>query len=461
MFEAALYRQRREQLCTTMESGILLFIGHESMPVNAPDNVFPFRQDSSFLYYFGHNIPGLVGMVDVGSGEHLLFGPQPDSETFIWSGPQPSLEQLAHEVGADKGLDIISLVDHINELIHKGIHIHFLPPYRPDTRMVLAKLSGFSVQNVYKKSSEELTRAVIAQRSIKTSREIDEIGAALDISSAMYAKVFEHVCSGRTEQEIKGLLEGEVLVRGSRTSFASIVTTRGNILHNQDANHRLENGDLLLIDSGAESPMGYASDITRTFPVSGRFSSLQKEIYAIVLEAQKQAVAILAPGVLFRHAHDAAARAIVEGFKQMGLMQGDVDDAVRAGAHALFFVHGLGHMLGLDVHDMESLGEDLVGYDDTIMRSSMFGLRSLRLARRVEPGFVVTVEPGVYVIPDLIERWRNEKRCADFIRYDKIESLQGFTGIRIEDDVLVEQTGARILSESIPKGIGELEQILG
>jgi Xaa-Pro aminopeptidase len=317
------------------------------------------------------------------------------------------------------------------------------------------------MQNAYGKSSEELTRAVIAQRSIKTSREIDEISAALDISSAMYAKVFEHACPGRTEQEIKGLLEGEVLVRGSRTSFASIVTTRGNILHNQDANHRLESGDLLLIDSGAESPLGYASDITRTFPVSGRFSSLQKEIYTIVFEAQKRAVEILAPGVLFRHAHDVAARAIVEGFKQMGLMQGDVDDAVRAGAHALFFVHGLGHMLGLDVHDMESLGEDLVGYDDTIMRSSMFGLRSLRLARRVEPGFVVTVEPGVYVIPDLIERWKNEKRCADFIRYDKLESLQGFTGIRIEDDVLVEQTGARILSKSIPKGIGELEQILG
>jgi Xaa-Pro aminopeptidase len=444
-----------------MESGILLFIGHESMPVNSPDNVFPFRQDSSFLYYFGHSIPGLVGIMDVESGEDILFGPLPDPEEFIWSGPQPSLEQLAHEVGAGKGLDISSLRDYVNGCIHRGAHIHFLPPYRPDTRILLAKLLGFRVQSVHGNSSENLTRAVIAQRSIKTSQEIDEIIAALDISSAMYAKVFEHVCPGRSEQEIKGLLEGEVLVRGSRTSFASIVTTRGNILHNQDANHRLEKGDLLLIDSGAESPMGYASDITRTFPVSGRFSPLQREIYAIVLESQKRAIEALAPGITFRHAHEVAARTIVEGFKEMGLMQGDTDDAVQAGAHALFFVHGLGHMLGLDVHDMESLGEDLVGYDETMTRSSMFGLRSLRLARKVEPGFVITVEPGVYVIPGLIEKWKSEKRCAAFIRYDKLESLQGFTGIRIEDDVLIEETGARVLSKSIPKEVTELEQILG
>ncbi len=461
MFQADVYRQRREQLCTIMESGILLFIGHDSMPVNAPGNMFPFRQDSSFLYYFGQAIPGLVGIVDIESGAHLLFGQLPDPEEFIWSGSQPSLERLAHEVGADKGLDVTSLKGYLDDLRHKGVPIHFLPPYRPDTRILLAQLIDSPVQSVDGKFSDELTRAVIAQRSIKTSQEIAEIIAALDISSAMYAKVFEHACSGRTEQEIKGLLEGEVLVRGSKTSFASIVTTHGNILHNQDANHRLEKGDLLLIDSGAESPMGYASDITRTFPVSGRFSSLQQEIYAIVLEAQKRAVETLAPGVLFRHAHDVAARAIVEGFKDMGVMQGDTDEAVQAGAYALFFVHGLGHMLGLDVHDMESLGEDLVGYGDTITRSSMFGLRSLRLARKVESGFVVTVEPGVYVIPDLIEKWRNENRCADFIRYDKLDSLRGFTGIRIEDDVLVGETGARILSKSIPKEIGELEQLLG
>lgn len=461
MFQPDIYRLRRERLSKTMGSGILLFVGHSSMPVNAPDNVFPFRQDSSFLYYFGHNVPGLVGMVDTETGEHVLFAPVPDPEAFIWSGPQPGPDKLAQEVGADRGMNITALQGYLDARVHRGAPIHFLPPYRPDTRMELANLLGLPVSRVHEQASGDLVRAVIAQRSIKTSEEIAEIAAAVDISSAMYARAFECARPGRTEQEIKGILEGEVLIRGSRTSFASIVTTRGNILHNIDANHRLEQGDLLLIDSGAESSGGYASDITRTFPVSGRFSPLQREMYAIVLEAQKQALEALAPGVFFRHVHEVAARAIVEGFKGMGVMQGDTDDAVQAGAHALFFVHGLGHMLGLDVHDMESLGEDLVGYDATISRSSQFGLRSLRLARSVEPGFVVTVEPGVYVIPALIEQWRNENRCADFIRYDKLESLHGFTGIRIEDDVLIEETGSRVLSASIPKEIKELEQVLG
>ena len=461
MFQPAIYRQRREDLCASMGSGILLFIGHDSVPVNAPDNVYPFRQDSSFLYYFGHNLPGLAGIIDAASGKHLLFGPTIDPEEVIWTGPKPSMERLAHDIGADEGRDMGTLAAYMETLVRRKAQIHYLPPYRPDTVIALAQLLGRSVTGVCQKGSDVLIRAVIAQRSIKSEDEIAEITAALDISTAMYAAAFEHARPGRTEQDIKALIESRVLARGSRTSFASIVTTQGNILHNHNADAILKKDDLLLIDSGAESPNGYASDITRTFPVSGRFSPLQKDMYAIVLAAQQRAIDILAPGILFRDAHLEAARTIVQGLKDMGVMRGNVDDAVGEGAHALFFVHGLGHMLGLDVHDMESLGEDHVGYDATVLRSSVFGLRSLRLARKVEPGFVATVEPGLYRITELIQRWKGENRCADFIRYDKLDMLNGFTGIRIEDDILVEEKGARVLGRPIPKAIPEIEQILG
>ncbi|GAU09337.1 aminopeptidase P family protein [Desulfoplanes formicivorans] len=461
MFEPHIYRQRRDTLCRAMGSGILLFVGHEAVAVNAPDHVVPFRQDSSFLYYFGHNVPGLVGIMDAGSGKHLLFGPNPDPEAFIWTGPQPSIQDLALAAGADEGLDIAVLPGHLNALMQHHAVVHFLPPYRPDTRIVLGHLLDLPLESLDERASCDLTRAVIAQRSVKSDLEIAEIEAALDISSAMYARVFAYACPGRTEQEVKAALEGEVLARGSRTSFASIVTTRGNVLHNHNANRTLAAGDLLLIDSGAESPNGYASDITRTFPVGGEFSPLQKDLYAIVLEAQKRAIDALGPGGMFVHAHMEAARAIVQGLKDMGVMQGNTDDAVREGAHALFFVHGIGHMLGLDCHDMESLGEDLVGYDATIARSTQFGLRSLRLARKVQPGFVATVEPGIYVIPELIASWRSQNRCASFIRYDAIERLNGFTGIRIEDDVVVEQGGARVLGTPIPKELWQMEQIGG
>lgn len=461
MFQPDIYRQRRDVLCRAMGSGILLFVGHENVAINSPDHVVPFRQDSSFLYYFGHNVPGLVGLMDVPSGMHLLFGPSPDPEAFIWTGPQPDIDQLAREVGADKGLDMAQLPEHVAALIRKHARIHFLPPYRPDTRIVLSQLLNLPLASLDNQASMDLTRAVIAQRSVKSPLEIAEIEAALDISRAMYARAFAHACPGRTEQEVKAVLEKEVHARGSRTSFASIVTTRGNVLHNQQANRTLASGDLLLIDSGAESSNGYASDITRTFPVGGKFSSLQKDLYTVVLKAQKRAIDALAPGVMYVHAHMEAARAIVQGLKDLGVMQGNTEDAVHQGAYALFFVHGIGHMLGLDCHDMESLGEDLVGYDATISRSPQLGLRSLRLARKVQPGFVVTVEPGIYVIPELIARWSSEKRHASFIRYDRIQRLHQFTGIRIEDDVVVEQGGARILGPPIPKEVDHMEQIGG
>ncbi len=461
MFPPHLYKQRRDALCKAVGSGLLLIMGHEAVPVTSPDNVYPFRQDSSFLYYFGHNLPGFAGVIDASSGKHLLFGPLPHPEEFIWSGPQPSLRELAHEVGADEGRNITTLAEYLKDFGKQGGYIHYLPPYRADTQIALANLLDCHVPAVGMGASEVLIQAVIAQRSIKSAEEIAEVEAALEVSSAMYAHAFEHARPGRTEQDIKAGVEAQILARGSRRSFATIVTTQGHILHNRRANRVLENGDLLLLDSGAESPNGYASDITRTFPVSGHFSSLQRDMYALVLAAQQNALRLLAPGVLYRDAHLEAARTIVAGLKDMGIMQGDVEDAVHQGAHALLFMHGLGHMLGLDVHDMECLGEDRVGYDATITRSSRFGLRSLRLARKVQAGFVLTVEPGLYLVPALVEKWRSEGRCADFIRYDKLDKLKGFTGIRIEDDVLVEEKGARVLGTPIPREIREIEQVLG
>ncbi len=461
MFAPSIYRQRRDTLCTAVGSGVVLFIGHETIGITTRDTTYPFRQDSSFLYYFGHNLPGLVGLIDVESGDHLLFGPSPDPEEFIWSGSSPSLERLAHDVGGDEGRDISTLTAYMASLVRRKVPVHYLPPYRADTKIALAQLLNCPANSVHLKASESLIRTVIEQRSIKSDLEIAEMTSALEISSAMYATAFEQARPGQREQEIKAAIEAEVLARGSRTSFSTIVTTQGHILHNRHAHAILQQGDLLLIDSGAESPLGYASDITRTFPVSGRFSPLQRDLYDLVLAAQERAINLLAPGILFRDAHLEAARIMVRGLKDMGVMQGNEDAALEQGAYALFFVHGLGHMLGLDVHDMESLGEDAVGYDADIARSSLFGLRSLRLARKVQPGFVVTVEPGCYLIPALVEKWNKEQRCADYIRYDRLHLLKGFTGIRIEDDVLIGEKGARVLSQSIPKTISEIEQVLG
>ncbi|WP_462323535.1 aminopeptidase P family protein [Desulfoplanes sp.] len=461
MFESGVYIRRRAVLCGGMGEGILLFPGHGQVAINSPDNLYPFRQDSSFLYYFGLSVPGLVGVIDAGTGTSWLFGPPTRLEDAIWTGPVPSIGELAEQSGVDHGCGLGDLDGFLAKVCTQKATVHFLPPYRSTTRLDLERLLGLPHKTSVNGGSQPLARAVIAQRSVKSPREIEQIEAALNISSAMYSKAFGLAVPGTTEQQIKGAIEAEVVMRGARRSFAPIVTTHGHILHNPDSNNTLARGDLLLIDSGAETAMGYASDITRTLPVGGCFSSMQRDIYAVVLAAQEAAIAALAPGVPFKAAHMTAARTVVQGLKDIGLMEGDVDGAVEAGAHALFFVHGLGHMLGLDVHDMESLGEDLVGYDDQVSRSPQFGLHALRLARRVEEGFVLTVEPGIYFIPGLIGTWERKGWCSSFIRYEKLAAYHTFGGIRIEDDVLVMRDRARVLGPSIPKQIKEIERNLG
>ena len=457
MFESEVYTIRRTLLREAVGSGLLLFMGHTGAPRNYCDNTYPFRQDSSFLYYFGHSMPGLAGVIDAWSGREWLFGHTFSMDEMIWTGPRPDVQALGEDVGVENGRDIHGLFAFLEQARRKGRQIHFLPPYRGDTRIALHELLDMDLSAVDSGASPSLMDAVIAQRSVKSEDEVAEIESALDISGAMYSKAFDLAMPGRTEQEVAGRIEGEVLARGSRLSFASIVTVHGEVLHNHRAHETLKQGDLLLIDSGAESANGYASDITRTIPVGGRFSSLQRDIYDIVLKAQERAIQSIAPGVFFKDVHRTAARIMVEGLCDLGIMRGDVDEAVAAGAHALFFVHGLGHMLGLDVHDMECLGEDRVGYNAEVSRSTQFGLSALRMARRVFPGHVLTVEPGLYFIPGLMNVWQKEGRCAQFIRYDKLEPFRTVGGIRIEDDILVTQTGARVLGAPILKKIKELE----
>ncbi len=461
MFESEVYATRRQLLRDTMGSGLLLFLGHVDAPRNYGDNVYPFRQDSSFLYYFGHARPALAGVIDVESGEEWLFGHNPTMDEMIWSGPRPDVQALAERVGIAKGRDMHELAPFLEDARRKRRRVHFLPPYRADRQNMLHTLLGTDFHAPDGGASLSLIDAVIAQRSVKSEEEIAEIESALTLSHHMYSTAFDLAVPGRTEEEIAGRIEAEVLARGSRLSFQSIVTVHGEVLHNHQAREILQQGDLLLIDSGAESAKGYASDITRTLPVGGRFSGRQRDLYDIVLRAQEGAFQCLAPGVLFKDVHLAAARIMVEGLCDLGIMQGNVDEAVAAGAHALFFVHGLGHMLGLDVHDMECLGEDRVGYDASVVRSTQFGLSALRMGRRVFPGCVLTVEPGLYFIPGLIHAWQEAGRCAPFIRYDALESFLGLGGIRIEDDILVTPTGSRVLGVPIPKKIKEIEARMG
>lgn len=457
MFDANVYRERRQVLRRQMGSGLLLFPGNGESPMNYPANPYPFRQDSSFLYYFGVDKPGFVGLIDVDEDRDYLYGDDFDIDDIIWMGPQPSVRELAEGVGIQSTGDNSQLAERLFAAVKAGRRVHFLPPYRMEEQVRIAEWLGLSIAAVTRHASESLVRAVVAQRSIKSEAEIREIEKALDISSSIYQTVMTMTKPGVNEGEVTGALLGVVGRANSYVSFPTILSVHGETLHNHFHGNEMREGDLLVVDSGAESPEHYASDITRTFPVGGGFTPIQRRVYEIVLRAQETAIQAMRPGVRFLEVHLAAAREIAAGLKDVGLMKGDVDEAVQAGAHALFFPHGLGHMLGLDVHDMENLGENLVGYDETISRSRQFGLSALRMARELYPGFVVTVEPGIYFIPALIDQWRREGMHSDFIDYQALETFRDFGGIRIEDDVLVTADGYRVLGPGIPKSVKDIE----
>jgi len=458
MFKAETYIQRRKLLKKSVGSGLLLFLGNEESPMNYPANTYHFRQDSSFLYFFGLDSPGLAAVVDVDENKDVLFADDIGIEDIIWMGNRPRMKDRALEVGVRYTAPRAAFGEKVRQALAAGRSVHYLPLYRADNALVLSDLLGIPAKELKAKASHEFISAVVAQRIIKSKEEIREIEAALEASQAMYLAAMKLAKPGRYEHEISGAMEGIALARGCRLAFPPIVTINGQTLHNHYYGNVLVKGRLLVMDVGAESAMSYASDITRTVPVGGRFNQRQKSVYEIVLAGQEAAIKSIKPGVMFKEIHLKTARVMAAGLKDLGLMKGDVDAAVAAGAHALFFPHGLGHNLGLDVHDMEDLGENHVGYDKTVERSGQFGLAYLRMARELRPGHILTVEPGLYFIPALVEKWRKEKKFRDFIAYDTVERFLDFGGARIEDNVLVTEKGRKVLGPPIPKTVSDIEK---
>ncbi len=452
-----IFRQRRNRIRESTGGGIILWIGHVLQPRNYADNAYPFRQNSHFLYYTGLSMPDLAMLSFPEPDYDILFSKPTSIDDIVWSGPQPSRIELAREAGIDTVEDMDRLEEYLAKARMQGTKVHYLPPYQYSALFRTAQLLNIEVGEVIGNVSQLLMEQVAGQRSIKEDVEIAEIEDALAISDCMHRACMAAAHPGVRECEIAGMIQGIALSKDRQQAYDPIVTIHGEVLHNHSYDEILKEGQLLLNDSGAESPMYYASDITRTTPVSGRFTSAQAEVYQVVLRVQLGAIDSIKPGISFRDVHLGACRILAEGLRAVGLMKGNPEDAVEAGAHALFFPHGIGHMLGLDVHDMEDLG-DIVGYKKQEKRSGQFGLNFLRLSRPLEPGFVLTAEPGIYFIPALIDRWQGEHLHKEFINYDKVNTFRGFGGIRIEDNVIVTSTGGRVLGPGIPKTIPEVEE---
>lgn len=459
MFESKIYSERRLRLRKKIRSGIVLILGNNESPMNYPGNTYHFRQDSNFLYFFGLDLPGLVGVIDIEDGKDCIYGNNVDIDDIIWMGPQPTINDLAAKAGVLCTHPLKDLSSTLQRAIKQGRKIHFTPPYRAENILRLEQLVGIHPSLVQKYSSTELVNAIVALRSIKEACEIAEIDSACDIGYKMHTTAMMMAKIGETERNIAGAMEGIAHSLGSFPSFPIILSQNGETLHNHDHSQILKEGRLLLCDAGAETVSHYASDFTRTIPVGGKFTQRQKDIYNIVLAANNKAIEIAKPGIPYIHIHLESAKVIAAGLKELGLMKGDVNEAVANGAHALFFPHGLGHMMGIDVHDMEDLGENNVGYDDEISRSDQFGTAYVRLGRKLQEGFVVTVEPGIYFIPALLEKWRSEMINSAFINFDKVAEYIGFGGVRLEDDILITSKGCRLLgSKRIPITVEEVEK---
>jgi Xaa-Pro aminopeptidase len=459
MFKPETYIDRRKILKKQVQSGVILLPGNGESPMNYPANTYQFRQDSTFLYYFGLDLPGCAAIIDIESGEELLFGDDCTVEDVVWMGPQPQFSETAEKTGISRTFRVSRLEERMRKAVGGKRKVHYIPQYRAENAVKIAGFLGVPLAEVNKNASVELIRAVAGQRGIKSDEEVREIETALGIAYDMYELVMKLAKPGMYEYEVAGAMEGLRSARGSDSPFPTILTVHGEVLHGHSHRNLMKAGDLLVIDAGAESPLHYASDSTRTIPIGGRFNTMQKDIYGIVLAAQQAAVGMMRPGVLFRDVHLRAAGVVAQGMKKLGFMKGDPAEAVKAGAHALFFPHGLGHLLGLDVHDMENLGEDLVGYDATVKRSGQFGFACLRFAKKLEPGMVLTVEPGIYFMPELIGQWKSQKKLEEFINYAAVEKTRrGFHGIRIEDDALITESGGRILGKPIAKTAEEIEK---
>ncbi|WP_209331657.1 aminopeptidase P family protein [Lunatimonas salinarum] len=456
-FPKEVYIERRQKLKKLMGKGILLFMGNEESSMNFKDNWYPFRQDSTFLYFFGLNQSGLTAIINIAEDRDIIFGDDISTEDSVWFGAHATLNELSASVGVSSTLPKAAVADAL-----KGVpldQLHFLPPYRPENLLKLSEWLAISPAAVSKQVSDSFIRSVVSLRSIKTKREIEEITRAVDLSVKMHQVLMREARAGMYEYELLGMVLKEATAGGGSVSFPPIITTQGQILHNHVYSLKLADGGMLLGDFGAESDMHYAGDITRTIPVGKVFSTQQREIYQMVLDAYQVAVQALKPGVFFKDVHLLACRTLAERLKSIGLMKGDLDEAVAQGAHALFFQCGLGHMMGMDVHDMEDLGEPYVGYTDSLKKSTQFGLRSLRLGKELEAGYVLTIEPGLYFIPQLMDQWEAAGLHQDFIDYKKVAQFRDFGGIRVEDAYQITTAGAEILGVPLEITIPEVEGV--
>lgn len=454
MFASSTYTERRKQLAQTMSSGLLLFLGNDESGMNYRDNTYRYRQDSTFLYYFGIAQPGLAAVINADTGEEIIFGHELSLDDVIWMGPQPTLAERAQRVGVSRTEDPARLGQYLNS----GATVHYLPPYRPENVIKLNDWLGIPLAQVAALASVAFIKAVVAQRMVKSAEEVAEMQHAVDISRAMHVAAMRSTRPGQKEYEVVSAIYAQALAQGGELAYPIIFSVNGQTLHNHYHGNTMQAGQLALADFGAENPRFYAGDITRTFPVAAKFNAQQREIYDIVLEAETSAIASLRPGVTYRSVHLQACGVILGGLKALGLVQGEVAEMVALGVQGLFMPHGLGHAIGLDVHDMEDLGETYVGYREGLERSTQLGLKSLRLARELEAGFCLTVEPGVYFIPELIDKWKAEGKFTEFINYSKLEAYKSFGGVRIEDNCLITPNGHQVLGTSaIPKTTTEVE----
>jgi Xaa-Pro aminopeptidase len=463
MLNRETYIQRRQQLCSLINDGIVLLFGNNESPCNYPANAYaPFRQDSSFLYYFGLQEIGLIGVIDTETNDKWLLGDDVDVEDIVWYGAVPTMVSLSESVGVRNSAPLKRIYDIVKEAQDKKRKIHFLPPYRHDNQILIMDLLGIHPSMQREAASMELINAVVKMRSKKSIEEIAELERASAIGYEMHTKAMRMTRPGRTEKFIAGHIDSVAYSLGAKQSFATIYTQHGEIMHGSPSMNVLEDGRLVLCDCGAETINNYCSDHTRTLPINGKFTTRQKEIYDIVAECHDYALDVAKPGVKYFDVHLAVCRLMTERLKELGLMKGDTDEAVMQGAHAMFLPHGLGHMMGLDVHDMEGLGQIHVGFDEeTRPRLDQFGTNCLRMGRRLQEGFVVTDEPGIYFIPALIDSWKASGHCKEFLNYEMLETYKDFGGIRIEDDILITSDGCRFLGEKrIPYHTKDVEKYM-
>lgn len=462
MFSKETYVNRRAELKKLVSDGVILLFGNNGAPANFPNNTYyPFRQDSSFLYFFGQQRDGLVGVIDVDNDIETLVGDDISIDDIVWYGSVDSVHDMAEHVGVHNTAPMKSLKTICNDAMRLHRKIHFLPPYRADIKIQIFDLLGIHPNQQKESASMPLIKAVVKLRSSKTQEEIDELERAAVIGYKMHTTAMKMCRPGVVEKEISGVLDGIANSMGSMVSFPTILSQHGEIQHGAPSLNKLQAGKLMLCDAGAETMNHYCSDNTRTTPVSGHFDQRQLEIYSIVEAAHDYALSVAKPGVKWWDVHFGVCRLITDKLKEIGLMKGDTEEAVAAGAHAMFMVHGLGHMMGMDVHDMEALGQVYVGYDDEIRPSNQFGTASLRMGRRLQPGFVVTDEPGIYFIPALIDLWKKNGTNKEFLNFNVIEKYKDFGGIRIEDDLLITDKGARVLGhDHIPYHINDVEDFI-